>query len=94
MKTFRHKPNLVQAVRFDPSGEHRHALPREVKCQTALTPEMIADEHGYHRGGLIFSVANPKGWMKVFPGDYVVYGAKGEVYPVAPATFEEMYEEA
>jgi len=88
MKTYRHKPTEIQAVQFDPAGAHRHELPRGVVCQTMFAQNDV----DYGRDHLVFQISNDKGWIKVFAGDWVVYGSRGEIYPVAPEIFEASYD--
>ena len=94
MKTYVHKPTTVQAVHFDPAGAHRSELPKGVKCFTQFDP--VGNEfreHGYSQKGLVFHIENDKGWIKVFANDWVVYGSRGEIYPVAPEIFADNYQE-
>lgn len=91
MKTYTHKPTQVQAVRFEPDGAHRHELPRGVVCTTMFA---FGAQPDYSVAHLVFQISNDKGWIKVYAGDWVIYGPRGEIYPVAPEIFEQQYHEA
>lgn len=81
-KQYRHKPTVVKAVKWEPlrSTEvpQHTAVGPTTRIANATVPTLL--------------IANDKGQMLVYPGDYVVYGSRGEVYPVAPEIFEEQYE--
>lgn len=42
--------------------------------------------------GGFMEIETLEGVMKVNPGDYIIRGVKGEVYPCKPDIFEETYE--
>lgn len=37
-------------------------------------------------------VATLNGWVRVRPGDWIICGVQGELYPCDPAVFEQTYE--
>lgn len=81
---YRRKPTKRRAVRFEPADG-----------QLAGLPPGVAYEKRDLGGGppvLRYYVENAKGRMDVYPGDWVVYGDRGEVYPVPDEVFHENYE--
>jgi hypothetical protein len=78
MPKFRKKPVVINAVRW--TGENW---------------EEIAD---FHRGDAfttterVLNIATLEGVMQAQPGDWIIEGVKGEVYPCKPDIFAATYE--
>jgi len=89
MPQFRKKPVVIEAIQYGvitPPGE--------------VLPDWwnVACHRGEHLGGisrgkngqaLIFTL---EGVMRADPGDWIIRGVKGELYPCKPDIFEATYE--
>lgn len=84
MRTFKKRPVLVQAVQFDGSNA------AEVASKFPGGGVAVGTYPG-HEGGLM--VCTDEGTMAASPGDWIIRGIKGEVYPCKPDVFEASYEE-
>jgi hypothetical protein len=80
MKKYRKKPIVIDAVRFDPSGSNRNTIAR--------LPNVAAEPDG------TLSIHTLEGVMTAYPGDWIIRGIKGEVYPCKADIFEATYESA
>ena len=80
MAKFRKKPVVVEAFRFDPGEQH----PEWFDDALAVQIDSNGLAHIYTLEGVM--IANP--------GDWIVKGVKGELYPCKPDIFEAVYEEA
>jgi hypothetical protein len=77
MAQFRHKPTIVEAVRW--TGEN--------------WPEMDEfTGHGLMNNRGFISIQTPEGMMRCDPGDYMARGVMGEFYPVKDQIFKENYD--
>ena len=52
---------------------------------------LIVQTFGREPGGVIL-INTLEGVMKAMPGDYIIKGVQGEVYPCKPDIFEATYE--
>lgn len=89
---FRKKPVVVEAIQFDGSKKSASVI-----CRWAnpLSPGAEPWIDYVERGtGLAedFLVHTLEGEMRVYPGDWVIKGIKGECYPCKPDIFEATYE--
>ncbi len=80
MKKYRKKPIVIDAVRFDPSSSNRNTIAR--------LPNVAAEPDG------TLSIHTLEGVMTAYPGDWIIRGIKGEVYPCKADIFEATYEPA
>ena len=76
MAIYRKKPVEVRAVQFD--GYNHEKILREFKD--------VSNVDG------ILQIETLEGIMKVSPGDFVVEGTQGEIYPCKPHAFDDGYE--
>lgn len=77
---YRRKPIVIEAYcpwRGDSPDWFKHAL-----CRGAIR-ECVS-------GG--FDIFTLEGVMHASPGDYIIQGVKGELYPCKPDIFEQTYE--
>lgn len=89
MPKFRKKPVVVDAVRFDPAGEHKTTLPPGVTG--VHSPG--ADNWGYM--GCTFFVRTAGGYAEVFAGDWIIAEQDGRGhYPCRPDIFAATYDPA
>jgi hypothetical protein len=94
-QAYRKKPVTIDAIQW--TGENLH----EVICFTDGHPDIKSDHAGMRweeykalvaRDGLkIFTL---EGVMNASPGDWIIRGVKGELYPCKPDIFELTYEPA
>ena len=83
MPRFRKKPVEIEAVRWWPGVDI------EGVCEYQAGP----NHPDQPRGTPLFAVIDTlKGKMQVSPGDWVIKGIKGELYPCKPDIFEATYE--
>ncbi len=82
MPYFRKKPVVIEAVRFR-SGEQPHDLADDV----------IAGKIRYPEDGTML-IETLEGVMCAQPGDWIIRGVKGELYPCKPDIFAATYEPA
>jgi hypothetical protein len=83
---YRKKPVVIEAVRL--VGETEDA-PQDVVDW--LAEESRAKQWESDRDGGI-AIKTLEGVMRADPGDYVIQGVKGELYPCKPDIFEATYE--
>jgi hypothetical protein len=83
MPSYRKKPVVIQAERFD--GERESAT----RIANMAAPNRIEVLTSYP---LKLRIPTLEGDMTALPGDYVIRGVKGEVYPCKPDIFEQTYE--
>jgi len=79
MKKYRKKPIVIEAEQWFPFSA----------IEGVFTVEH-APEYGIDSYGAIFTL---EGEMKVIPGDWIIRGIKGEIYPCKNEIFELTYEE-
>lgn len=97
MAKYRKKPVVVEAVRVtaadvgprgwdgSPFSEHPAWL-RDAAERGKVVP--ILDDRDYAR----FSIRTLEGTMTAEPGDWIIQGIRGELYPCKPDIFEATYE--
>jgi len=85
MSRFRKKPVEVEAVQWFRLGDHQAVakLIRSGRCGSCMAPRM---EHGW--------IETLEGGHIVCPGDWIITGVNGELYPCKPDIFDATYEPA
>jgi hypothetical protein len=93
MKSYRKKPVVVEAEQWFPSKAS--SLPIEDYVGT-VTNIVINPDEKCKKCGKIYSL---HGWVEtlegghiVCPGDWIIEGVKGEIYPCKPDIFEKTYD--
>jgi len=86
MAKYRKKPIVVEAVQWFKPGDHPLVVEDKYAhcvnvCRVCSRPE---SHHGWIR--------TLEGGHVVCPGDWIITGIKGEVYPCKPDIFEQTYE--
>ena len=81
MDKFRKKPVVIEAMQYD--GHNATAV-----MAWAKLPEISED----FTGGI--EIKTLEGTMRADPGDWVIRGVKGELYPCKPDIFAATYEPA
>jgi hypothetical protein len=90
---YRKKPLVVEAWRFD-TRELFRDWPDWVH-NGWLHEDIITEPSGkQRRGSPCLLIPTPEGAMRANPGDWIIRGVKGEVYPCKPDVFETTYERA
>lgn len=93
MAKFRKKPVVINAVHW--TGDNL----KEVIEFTGKHPRWdewfqsweTYEDHVRQSGG-IFKILTLEGTMSAAPGDWIIKGVNGEVYPCKPDIFEKTYE--
>lgn len=79
MRLFRKKPVVIGAIQYDGTNAG--------EIETATGAGTL-----YARDGDMF-IHTLEGEMRASPGDWIIRGVKGELYPCKPDIFAETYEE-
>ena len=94
---FRKKPVVIEAVQWFKYGDHPDVDQLSIAEAQALAP----GKTGYqgHNGELwdrcaMGAVGTLEGRHIVTPGDWIIQGVKGELYPCKPDIFAATYEPA
>lgn len=92
MSAFRKRPVEIEAIRFmglvEPDLDLALSQPHEQWLREALDDGRLRPD----RRGACLWVKTLEGTMKASPGDWIVQGVEGELYPCKPAIFEKTYE--
>lgn len=80
MPKFRKKPVVIEAVLFR-AGEH----------DSDLAADVVAGAIRYTEDGDML-IRTLEGEMLARPGDWIIRGVKGEIYPCKPDIFAATYE--
>lgn len=100
MGFYRKKPVVIEAVRFEGvihSGENAYSVLFDTKddlpkwLRDALTDANVFPEVA---GSPVLVIRTLEGNMFASPGDWIIKGVKGELYPCKPDIFAQTYEAA
>lgn len=83
MPKYRKKPVVINAARFILNDK----IPNEKWLQDALQTEVMVLRRNH------IAIRTLEGLMTASPGDWIIQGVKGEIYPCKPDIFEATYEE-
>lgn len=83
---FRKKPVVIEAVRYEGQGDMDGGVPEWV--WSAFESGMLAATNGTDP----LVVNTLEGPLTVSPGDWLIQGVQGELYPCKPDIFEATYE--
>lgn len=87
MPKFRKKPVVVEAIRYEGNGNvEGHKSPDWMWAGFADGTLRATD------GSDPLIIKTLEGDMVVSPGDWIVQGTRGEIYPCKPGIFEETHE--
>ncbi len=89
MAKYQTKPEIVDASRFDPGGEHRHSLPMAVRAEVPLGFEDFADPRC-----VFWLCVMGDQQMQLDPGDWIVLYSSGRRRAFSPEKFAQLYEAA
>lgn len=85
---FRKKPVVIEAFKFEGDFIDSSSMPYVPYWAYQALDDGILSFEG--RGDLFVNTLEGK--MSVTPGDYVIRGVQGEIYPCKPDIFEATYE--
>ncbi len=74
---YRKKPVEIEAFSWNPGCE----LPDWARCKGTV---VVSND--------FLTIHTLEGTMKAMPGDYIIRGVEGEVYPCKPSIFEKTYD--
>jgi hypothetical protein len=83
---YRKKPVVIEATQWFKDGDHPSVVvahPRRPHQECTKCGELLCN-HG--------KIETLEGWHIACPGDFIITGVKGEVYPCKPDIFEATYE--
>jgi len=81
MAKYRKKPRVVEAVRWN-----------ESVVAFELVVSWAGDKYAFKMSGEGLLIRTLEGDMLAGPGDWIIKGVKGELYPCKPDIFAETYE--
>jgi len=79
------KPIVIDAIQLPPSG-----LPTDSEALAIVNFMGISNWHDIGNGTI--QIVTLEGAMIAYPGDWIIRGIKGELYPCKPDIFEATYE--
>lgn len=93
---FRKKPIIIEAVQFTLQEYQDNPLTfdevpnwlREAINLAVIVPDFRSEDYWY----LVINTL--EGPMTVSPGDWIIRGVQGELYPCKPSIFAKTYEQA
>ncbi len=85
MSEYRKKPVVIEAVQWNPRAKPLD-LPPWFMNLIGLNPEHFNERTGE------LSIHTLEGVMVASPGDWIIKGIKGELYPCKPDIFDATYE--
>lgn len=74
---YRKRPVVVEATQWFKPGDH---------------PAVCTDPAGGPVGDRTYGVITPNGFVRIEPGEWIITGTKGEVYPCKADIFSDIYE--
>ena len=84
MARFRKKPVVIEAHQWNPEEKPTNA-PQWLWDRLAAKPENFD-------GSAVLLIETLEGNMRCEPGDWIIKGVKGELYPCKPDIFDATYE--
>ena len=82
MAKYRKKPIVIEAIRW--TGENFEELADLVEGSKRKVM--------YDESDKSLKIKTLEGTMTALPGDYIIKGVRGELYPCKPGIFEQTYE--
>ena len=83
MGKYRKKPVVIEAVKWE--GQDNEGKIYDFFIKSSSDTEVVFDEP-------LLRIKTLEGEMTAQPGDWVICGVKGELYPCKPDIFEATYE--
>jgi hypothetical protein len=102
MSRYRKRPVVIEAVRWNALGAlarecHDHPAVRPttyLEVSDALGTSGCSSEPPYWDWSVMGMIDTLEGKHVVCPGDWIIQGVRGELYPCKPEIFAETYESA
>jgi len=86
------KPVVVEAVQFHHVGDHPQV---RLALKHQETGAIVGVSAPFDAPTVVVSaIETLEGWHEVSPGDWIIRGVKGELYPCKPDIFAATYEPA
>jgi hypothetical protein len=95
MKSYRKKPVVIQAVRWTGMEANLPDVFELIGDISKLPSDgayYVAPAIGFTPAIGTLQIPTLEGMMTAQPGDYIIRGVKGEIYPCKPDIFEATYE--
>lgn len=89
---YRKKPVVIEAMQFD--GYESTATDIIKALGDGKSFAMKHRGNDFHGNLIDFSIMTMEGEMSASPGDWIIKGVKGEIYPCKPEIFAATYEPA
>jgi hypothetical protein len=86
---FRKKPVVIEATQWFKDGDHPHVVDLPPKVSDTLEERAMGWSPAQIRW-----IGTLEGGHIVSPGDWIITGVQGEMYPCKPDIFEATYEAA
>jgi hypothetical protein len=96
MSQYRKKPVVIEAVRWNGKLTDLTEWPdwfRTACTDSEESPTLYPDAATMHPQKVL-CCATPEGTMRANPGDWIIKGVKGEIYPCKPDIFAATYDPA
>ncbi len=90
MVYYRKKPVVIEASQFHKEGDHSDVILALKHRETGAIMGTSAPFTVPTKA--VFAIKTLEGWHEVSPGDWIIRGVKGELYPVKDEIFRETYE--
>lgn len=84
------KPVIVDAFQLDDYGYNIEEWFWDAVCDGDIITHGLLEK--FYCGPIWCEIKTPEGTMRANPGDYIIKGVKGEIYPCKADIFEETYE--
>ena len=91
---YRKKPVVIEAAQFTIS--YPGASQQAINAVYSLIDELGIDGDNISlltKGGFRLQVKTKEGYLKAKPGDWIIKGVEGEIYPCDDSIFRKTYEE-
>lgn len=88
MSKFKKKPIEIEAIQW--SGDEFNEFPEWLR--EAWSKNIMIDEGSIMRIGNTIHINTLEGTMVAQPGDWIIKGINGELYPCKPDIFEKTYD--
>jgi hypothetical protein len=94
MTTYRKKPVEIDAEQWDGTAVDAGRIIDWLLTDhpDSLTPSFYETNETEHKHHNELSIPTLEGRMMASPGDFIIVGVKGEIYPCKPDIFEATYE--
>lgn len=88
---YRKKPIEIEAVQWNRPGDHPEVIQAWKDADTGAVHGPSIDAKNPAKS-IVYAIRTMEGWHEVTPGDFIIRGVHGELYPCKPDIFEATYE--